>query len=146
MKAAALALFVASIWGITPIFEKLSLVRASPFTVITLRFMFTTTCIIVVSLATGRYREISSVDGKTLLWIVLAGFLGGIVGLFIYFVALKQDLTSRIIPIAATFPLFTALYAFIFLHETLSIQRIIGIVLIVLGLIFVNWSNIGNPH
>ena len=146
MKAAALALFVASIWGITPIFEKLSLVRASPFTVITLRFMFTTTCIIVVSLATGRYREISSVDGKTLLWIVLAGFLGGIVGLFIYFVALKQDLTSRIIPIAATFPLFTALYAFIFLHETLSIHRIIGIVLIVLGLIFVNWSNIGNPH
>ena|ERR1700741_2938653 len=146
MKAAALALFVASIWGITPIFEKLSLLRASPLTVITLRFMFTTTCIIVVSLATGRYREISSVDGKTLLWIVLAGFLGGIVGLFIYFVALKQDLTSRIIPIAATFPLFTALYAFIFLHETLSIQRIIGIVLIVLGLIFVNWSNIGNPH
>ena len=146
MKAAALALFVASIWGITPIFEKLSLLRASPLTVITLRFMFTTTCIIVVSLATGRYREISSVDGKTLLWIVLAGFLGGIVGLFIYFVALKQDLTSRIIPIAATFPLFTALYAFIFLHETLSIHRIIGIVLIVLGLIFVNWSNIGNPH
>ena len=138
MKAAALALFVASIWGITPIFEKLSLLRASPLTVITLRFMFTTTCIIVVSLATGRYREISSVDGKTLLWIVLAGFLGGIVGLFIYFVALKQDLTSRIIPIAATFPLFTALYAFIFLHETLSIQRIIGIVLIVLGLIAVS--------
>jgi bacterial/archaeal transporter family protein len=146
MKAAALALFVALIWGITPIFEKLSLVRASPFTVITLRFMFTTTCIIVVSLATGRYREIGSVDGKTLLWIFLAGFLGGIVGLFIYFVALKQDLTSKIVPIAATFPLFTALYAFIFLHETLSIQRIIGIVLIVLGLIFINWNNIGNPH
>lgn len=142
MKAAALALLVASIWGITPIFEKLSLVKASPLTVITLRFIFTTTCVIAASLATGRYREIASVDGRTLLWIFLAGLLGGVVGLLIYFSVLKQDLTSRIVPIAATFPLFTALYAFIFLHETISIQRLMGIVLIVVGLIFVNWNSI----
>jgi bacterial/archaeal transporter family protein len=145
MKVVALALIVASIWGITPIFEKLSLVKASPLTVITLRFIFTTTCVIVFSLVTGRYREIASVDGITLLWIFLAGLLGGVIGLSIYFFVLKQDLTSRIVPIAATFPLFTALYAFIFLHETLSIQRLVGIVLIVIGLIFVNWNNIPIP-
>ncbi len=145
MKAAALALLVASIWGITPIFEKLSLAKASPFTVMTLRFMFTATCVVVVSLVTGKYREFSSVDSKTLLWIFLAGLLGGIVGLFIYFVALKQGLTSRIAPITATFPLFTALYAFVFLHESISIQRIMGIVLIVLGLILINWNSVISP-
>jgi transporter family protein len=145
MKAAALALLVASIWGITPIFEKLSLVKASPFTVMTLRFIFTATCVVVISLVTGKYKEISAVDGKTLLWIILAGLLGGIVGLFIYFVALKQDLTSRIAPIAATFPLFTALYAFIFLHESISIHRVMGIVFIVLGLILINWNSITAP-
>jgi transporter family protein len=145
MKAAALALLVASIWGITPIFEKLSLVKASPLTVITLRFIFTTTCVIAASLATGRYREIASVDGRTFLWIFLAGLLGGVVGLLIYFSVLKQDLTSKIVPIAATFPLFTALYAFIFLHETISIQRLLGVVLIVVGLIFVNWNSIPIP-
>ena len=145
MKVAALALIVAAIWGITPIFEKLSLVKASPLTVITLRFIFTTSCVIVVSLVTGRYREIASVDGITLLWIFLAGLLGGVIGLSIYFFVLKQDLTSRIVPIAATFPLFTAFYAFIFLHETLSIQRLVGIVLIVIGLIFINWNNIPIP-
>ena len=145
MKAAALALFVASIWGITPILEKLSLVKASPFTVMTVRFVFTATFVVVISLVTGKYRDIGTIDGKTLLWTCLAGLLGGIVVLFIYFVALKQDLTSRIAPITATFPLFTALYAFIFLHESISIQRIMGIVLIVLGLILVNWDNIGGP-
>lgn len=145
MKAAALALLVASIWGITPIFEKLSLVKASPLTVITLRFIFSTTCVIAASLATGRYREIASVDGRTFLWIFLAGLLGGVVGLLIYFSVLKQDLTSKIVPIAATFPLFTALYAFIFLHETISIQRLLGVVLIVVGLIFVNWNSIPIP-
>jgi bacterial/archaeal transporter family protein len=145
MKAAALALLVASIWGITPIFEKLSLVKATPLTVITLRFIFTTACVIALSLVTGRYREIASVDGRTLLWIFLAGLLGGVFGLLIYFSVLKQDLTSKIVPIAATFPLFTALYAFIFLHENISIERLVGIVLIVLGLIFINWNSIPIP-
>jgi len=142
MKTAALALLVASIWGLTPIFEKLSLIKASAFTVITLRFIFTTTLVVVASLVTGRYREFSTVDGKTLLWIFLAGLLGGIVGLSIYFVALKQDLTTRIVPIAATFPLFTAFYAFIFLNEHISLQRLAGILLVVIGLILINWNNV----
>ena len=54
MKAAALALLVASIWGISPIFEKLSLIKASPFTVITIRFIFTTICLVIISLVTGK--------------------------------------------------------------------------------------------
>jgi transporter family protein len=143
MKSVFLALLVASIWGLTPIFEKLSLLRASPFTVITLRFVFITVCVVAASVVTGKYREFALVDGKTLLWILLAGFLGGIVGLFVYFVALKQGLTSHIVPIIATYPLFTALYAFLFLNEPISFQRLIGIVLIVAGLILINWNNIG---
>ncbi|MGH7902412.1 MAG: EamA family transporter [Thermodesulfobacteriota bacterium] len=145
MKTAALALLVASIWGITPIFEKLSLIKASPFTVMTIRFIFTATCVAVVSIVTGKYREFSTIDGKTFLWIILAGFLGGIVGLFLYFVALKQDLTTKIAPITATFPLFTAIYAYIFLHEPITLLRLIGIVLIVLGLMFINWNSISGP-
>ncbi len=142
MKAAALALLVASIWGISPIFEKLSLIKASPFTVITIRFIFTTICLVIISLVTGKYKDFANVDGKTFLWIILAGFLGGIVGLFLFFVALKQDFTSRIVPIAATFPLFTVLYAFIFLREGISINRLAGAIFIVFGLVLINWDSI----
>lgn len=145
MKTAVLALFVASIWGITPIFEKLSLIKASPFTVMTIRFIFTATCVGIASLLTGRYKELTNIDVKTFLWIILAGFLGGMVGLFIYFVALKEDLASKIAPITATFPLFTALYAYIFIHEPITLLRLIGIVLIVLGLMFINWNSIIGP-
>lgn len=143
MKFMALSLLVALIWGLNPIFEKLSLARASPFTVVTLRFTFMASCLLIVSIATGRYRDFMSVDGKTLLWIFLAGFLGGVVGLSLYFFVLKQDLTSRVVPIIATYPLFTALYAFIFLNESLSALRIIGIFLIVIGLICINWNRVG---
>ncbi|MGQ0792478.1 MAG: EamA family transporter [Deltaproteobacteria bacterium] len=143
MKITVLALIVAAVWGIAPIFEKLSLAKATPFTVITLRFVFTTAIVLAVSLATGKYREIANLDGRTTLWILLAGVLGGIVGLFIYFIALKQGMTSKIIPVAATFPLFTAIYASIFLGETLTFQKLLGIVIIVVGLVVLNWNSAG---
>ncbi len=142
MKTAGLALLVASVWGITPIFEKLSLERASPLTVITLRFMFTATCFVVYSVVTGGYKEFGSVDGRTLLYIILAALFGGIIGLLLFFTALKQDFTTKIVPIAATFPLFTALYAFMFLKEHISSPRLVGIILIVIGLILVNWDSL----
>ena len=141
MKTAGLALLVASIWGISPIFEKLSLERASPLTVITLRFIFSTTCLVVYSVVTGGYKDFGTVDGKTLLYIILAAVIGGIIGLLLFFTALKQDFTSKIVPIAATFPLFTALYAFMFLNEHISSPRLMGIILIVIGLILVNWNS-----
>jgi uncharacterized membrane protein len=143
MKTAALALLVASIWGITPIFEKLSLIKASPITVITLRFIFSATCLLVFSVISGGYKDLVSVDGRTLMWIILAALFGGIIGLFLFFVALKQDLTSKIVPIAATFPLFTALYAYVFLHEHITAQRLTGIIFIVIGLILINWNSVG---
>jgi drug/metabolite transporter (DMT)-like permease len=39
--------------------------------------------------------------------------------------------------------LFTALYAFMFLNEHISSQRLAGIILIVIGLILVNWNSFG---
>ena len=142
MKTAGLALLVASVWGITPIFEKLSLERASPLTVITLRFIFTATCFAVYSVVTGGYKDFGSVDGRTLLYIILAALFGGVIGLLLFFTALKQDFTTKIVPIAATFPLFTALYAFMFLNEHISSPRLVGIILIVIGLILVNWNSL----
>nr|NIP39612.1 EamA family transporter [Candidatus Dadabacteria bacterium]NIS10008.1 EamA family transporter [Candidatus Dadabacteria bacterium]NIV43262.1 EamA family transporter [Candidatus Dadabacteria bacterium]NIX16389.1 EamA family transporter [Candidatus Dadabacteria bacterium]NIY22979.1 EamA family transporter [Candidatus Dadabacteria bacterium] len=41
MTASLLALLVAFIWGINPIMEKLSLVKATPLSVMTVRFIMT---------------------------------------------------------------------------------------------------------
>lgn len=142
MTGAALALLVAAIWGIAPIFEKMSLVKTAPFTALTIRFMFTTSLLLIFSFVTGRFWDIKNVDGVSLLWICTAGFIGGILGLLLYFVVLKENLTSHIVPIAATFPLFTALYAYIFLKEHISPVRLAGIFLVVIGLVLINWNNI----
>ncbi len=142
MTGAALALLVAAVWGIAPIFEKMSLVKTAPFTALTIRFMFTTSIVVVITIVSGQFREIRNVDATSLLWICLGGLIGGVIGLFLYFVVLKDNLTSHIVPIAATFPLFTTIYAYIFLKEHISAVRLAGIFLVVIGLVLINWNNI----
>jgi len=141
MKVLLLSLFVASVWGLAPIFEKLSLIRTSPFTALTIRFMFTTSIVVILSILTGNFKEITKVDPKSLLWICLGGLIGGIVGLLVYFVVLKENLTTRVIPLTATFPLFTAFYAYLFLKENITMLRLIGIILVVIGVVLINWSS-----
>lgn len=141
MKVLLLSLFVASVWGLAPIFEKLSLIRTSPFTALTIRFMFTTSIVVILSILTGNFKEIAKVDPKSLLWICLGGLIGGIVGLLVYFVVLKENLTTRVIPLTATFPLFTAFYAYLFLKENITMLRLIGIILVVIGVVLINWSS-----
>ena len=142
MTGAALALLVASIWGIAPIFEKLSLIKTTPLTALTIRFMFTTSVLLLISLATGRLSDIKEVDGMSLLWICLAGLIGGVFGLLLYFTVLKQHMASHIVPIVATFPLFTTVYAYFFLKEHISGVRLAGIILVVAGLVLINWKQI----
>lgn len=140
MKPALIALLVALIWGLNPIFEKLSLKGASPLSAITIRFVFTAICLSVFVLATGRAAQVVSVDGRTLFWILLSGVLGGIIGIFLYFTALQMSDASRIVPIIATFPMFTAVYAYLLLGESPGPARILGIALIVVGSVLIETS------
>ena len=137
-----IAIFVACIWGLNPIFEKISLNTASPLSVITIRFVFTTCCLLIFVLATGRFHQVFSVDKMTLFWILLSGVVGGMIGLFLYLTALKMDNASTIIPIIASFPMFTAIYAYFILKEELSLTKIIGILFVVLGAILINWKSV----
>ena len=142
MEGALLALIVACIWGLNPIFEKFALNGATPFAMITIRFAFTTMCLLVITFSTGRMDQLLQVDRSTLFWILLSGLAGGLIGLFIFFMALKQDDASRIVPIVASFPMFTAFYAYIFLRENITSLRLAGIVFVVIGLIMINWRDI----
>ena len=142
MQAALLAFIVACIWGLNPIFEKLSLRDATPFSVITIRFIFTSVILTLIMIVFGKTGEIISVDSRSLFWILLSGLVGGLIGLFIFFVALKQGDASQVVPIVATFPMFTALYAYLFLGKNITSTRMFGIVFVVLGAILINWSGV----
>ncbi len=136
-----MALAVAAIWGLSPIFEKMSLRDTSTSVVMTIRLVFISFCMAVFIVATGKTPEIFQISGKTLLLILVAGGLGGIVGLSIFFNALRDGDASYVIPLAATAPLFSAVYAWAILGEKISAMRLAGITLIVMGAVLVYWTN-----
>lgn len=143
MQAALIAFLVACIWGINPIFEKLGLKGASPYTMITIRFIFTTVCLSIYGVATGKIEYFFETEKRALLWIILSG-VGAMVGLLLYLYALKMDDASKIVTIVATFPMFTAFYAYIFLGENLGPARILGIVFVITGAVLINWKGVLN--
>ncbi len=49
-------------------------------------------------------------------------------------------MTSKIVPIAASYPLITAVLSIFVLGEQVTLQRIIGIVLTIVGIIMVKQS------
>lgn len=140
MTASLLALLVAFIWGINPIMEKLSLVKATPLTVMTIRFIMTSIVLTIITLYQGKFYELNNLDSKTYYYIIIPAILAG-VGLYIYFIALGKGESSKVVPIIATFPLFTAVYAFLILKESITTPKIIGTFLIVSGLVILNWGS-----
>lgn len=124
----------ALLWGLTPILEKLGLVRVDPLVGVTIRSAIVTAGLLILTFLLGKGRELISLDGKSILLFGASGIMAGLFGMWTYYAALKMEATSKIVPIAACYPLVTALLSALVLHEGLSLSRIIGTTLIVSGI------------
>lgn len=66
-------------------------------------------------------------------WAVIAGFIH-IIALYVFFVAMRFGEPSRIVPITGSaVPLFTILFAVIFLGEVFTFWQYVGILLLIVG-------------
>jgi uncharacterized membrane protein len=132
LRTFLLTLLIAFLMGTAAIFEKASLKGATPLTVFTLRSVFILVFLVGACLMTQGFRPLWEVSGKTLALILIPAILAtAFVGL--YFSILKNDLASRVVPIIAGAPLVTVLLSTLFLGEPFSWKRLIGVILVVVG-------------
>ena len=80
----------------------------------------------------GSQDQLSTIDGKTLLFLVLSGLATGASWLC-YFKALQLGDINKVVPIDKSSTILTILLAFLFLHEEISLPKAIGVVLIGAG-------------
>ena len=80
----------------------------------------------------GSQDQIRDIDGKTLLFLVLSGLATGASWLC-YFRALQLGDINKVVPIDKSSTILTILLAFLFLHESVSIPKAIGVALIAAG-------------
>lgn len=129
------ALLAAFLWGIAPVFEKLGLIRISPLAGITIRNISITIILLIIVFLTNSAKELVHVDLKTVVFVVIGGILAGLLGMWSYFEALKYWEASRVVSIAGAYPLIAFIFSMIFLGETLTLQKGIGVILIVSGIV-----------
>ena len=82
----------------------------------------------------GAQSEISSIDGKTLVFLILSGAATGASWLC-YFRALQIGDINKVVPIDKSSTVLTILLALIFLHEGLSFPKLPAVVVITVGIL-----------
>ena len=120
-------------WGATPILEKTGLAKVDPLIGVTIRSAIVTAGLLLLTFLLGKGKALMELDGKSIFLFGASGMMAGLLGMWTYYGALKIEATSKIVPIAACYPLVTALLSVLILKEGITLHRVIGTALIVSG-------------
>jgi transporter family protein len=114
--------------------EKIGLARVDPLIGVTIRSAIVTAGLLILTFLLGKGRALVELDAKSVLIFGASGIMAGLLGMWTYYMALKMEATSKIVPIAACYPLVTTLLSVLILKEGITLPRVIGTALIVSGI------------
>lgn len=133
MTVLILLLLTAILWGSSPILEKVGLRNTAPLIAVTIRSIGITVALLITLGCLGKIKELFNVEGKTIILFTISGIMAGLLGMWAYFGALKAGATTKVVPIAACYPLITAVLGVVILKENVTLVRLIGTFLIIGG-------------
>jgi len=79
------------------------------------------------------FKSALKADPKSMLFLFAGGILASILGQIFFYNALKQGEISKMVPIAATYPLVSFLLGLLFFGESFTILKGLGIGFVILG-------------
>lgn len=123
----ALVSLIMVAWGVGALVEKIATIKIGP-SVAFWDVLFRVPVVVAFCLITIKSKVIFGADKNGILLAILGGLLTG-VGLLAFFLLLNRKDASSAVPLSALYPALTAILAFIFLRESLTLTKGIGIVL-----------------
>lgn len=131
------ALLTAVTWGLVPVIEKLGLMRLSPVVGLFYRCLGVIIGIVLLLAFKGSAIRASLQELHLgMVFLVCGGFLASVVGQIFFYNALKTGEASRVVPLAAAYPLVSFLLGVVFLSEKVTWAKVCGISFIILGVVF----------
>ncbi|USS40102.1 DMT family transporter [Thermococcus aggregans] len=137
LLGALLALISAFGWGTASVLVKIGMREKSAVTVNIIRLYLTAIFYTLLFLITDRYKEILSLSPEIILVTFISGLFGFVIGDYFYFNALKLMGVSRTVPITSSYPLWTMLWAWMFFGKKITVQTLLGALLIFLAIVIV---------
>lgn len=134
MRSFYFAILAAVVWGIAPILEKTGLKNIEPLSGVIVRSFGVIVGAIVLSIFnSSMFKTALKAEPKTIIFLFLGGILASILGQIFFYNALKHGEVSKMVPIAATYPLVSFLLGLLFFGECLTIVKGLGIGFVILG-------------
>lgn len=118
--------------GITSILAKCGIQKTDSTVATAIRTIVVLIFSWLMVVITGTIGEISSIQGKTLLFLILSGLSTGASWLF-YFHAIQIGNINKVVAIDKSSTVLTILLALIFLGEGISVEKLIAVLLIGIG-------------
>jgi len=125
-------------WGSAPLFDKLALGSLSAGATVVLRTVFASLMLVGYGATAGWLQDITSAKAIPVLLLAVGTLLSPVVGNFAYMKALQGAEASQVTPITASYSLVAVTLAIVFLGERLTSPKILGAVLIVVGVMLVS--------
>ena len=126
------AFFSALFAGVTSILAKCGIRKTDTTVATAIRTVVVLAFSWVMVFVVGSQSQIVSIEGKTLIFLILSGLATGASWLC-YFKALQLGDINKVVPIDKSGTVLTILLAFIFLHEKITWIRAAGVLLIAVG-------------
>ena len=134
MRSFYFAIMAALAWGVAPIVEKIGLTNIAPMAGVVIRSCGVIIgCFILVIFNNNLLRLAVRSDMKTIIFLLLGGVIASIIGQIFFYSALKEGEASKLVPIAGTYPLVSFLLGLIFLGESFTMLKLVGMVFVILG-------------
>ncbi len=134
MKPFYYAILAAIVWGIAPIAEKAGLANIAPLSGVVIRSCGVLIgAIILIIFNSNLLGTALSASPKTILFLFAGGILASILGQIFFYNALKNGEISKMVPVAATYPLVSFLLGLLFFGESFTVAKGLGIGFVILG-------------
>lgn len=128
------ALGAAISWAVAPILYRKALTNASPVSANIVRCVTNAAVLVVILAGLGLTGTLTSLPVQVVAVVVMSGIIGLGVGDTLYMVGLKSVGVARAVPLAATYPLFSLLWATLLLGEPVTAAAVAGTIVILLGI------------
>jgi drug/metabolite transporter (DMT)-like permease len=128
------ALGAALSWAIAPILYRQALLNTKPISANIVRCATNAGVLVAVLLLLGKVGALTALPIGTVVLVVVSGVVGLGVGDTLYMIGLKYVGVSRAVPLAATYPLFSVVWAAFLLGQPLSLADVLGAAVIIFGI------------
>jgi bacterial/archaeal transporter family protein len=137
MKTFYWAILTALVWGFVPIIEKIGLNKIDPLVGLFYRSLGILLGIgILVVFKTSAIKASIASCPQGWLYLMTGGFLASFVGQILFYHALKSGEASKVVAIAASYPLLSFVLGVLILGEKITVAKACGVLSILVGVFF----------